>query len=136
MGLMDRVKAQATQLAQKTQEAAAEGKARLDQAQANRKGDGMLRNLGALVYAHQTGRGTADSQSKIDSQIQEIQAHERENGLNLGEQDQSGQTQASGVPQQGFPPDQPTTFPQSAPETGTEPGPTGTGESSAFPPEA
>ncbi len=129
MGLTDKVKAQASQLGQKAQEAAAEGKARLDQAQANRKGDGMLRDLGALVYAQQTGRGTSDSQSKIDSQIQQIQAHERENGLNLGgEQDQSGQTQASGVPQQGFPADQPTTFPG---ETQT-----GTGDSSAFPPES
>jgi hypothetical protein len=129
MGLMDRVKAQATQLGQKAQEAAAEGKARLDQAQANRKGDGMLRNLGALVYSQQTGRGSADSQSKIDSQIQEIQAHERENGLNLsGDQSQSGEAQTGGVPQQGFPQEQSTSFPS---ETDT-----GSGGTSGFPPEA
>ena len=85
MGLMDKVKAQANQLAQKTQEAAQEGKARLDQAQANRRGDALLRQLGALVFAEHTGRGTADSQAKIDELINTISAHERENGLNLSQ---------------------------------------------------
>jgi hypothetical protein len=86
MGLMDRVKAQATVLAQKTQETAREGKARLDQAQANRHADGLLRNLGALVYAEQTNRGTPDSQDQIAKLIAEISAHEAENGINLSSQ--------------------------------------------------
>ncbi len=50
MGLMDRVKAQAAQLAQQAQDAAQEGKNRLDQAQTGRRGDMLLRQLGALVY--------------------------------------------------------------------------------------
>ena len=83
MGLMDKVKAQANQLAQKTQEAAQEGKAKIDQAQANRRGDALLRQLGAAVFAERTGRGTPDSQAKIDQLISDISAHERENGLNL-----------------------------------------------------
>jgi hypothetical protein len=86
MGLMDKVKAQASQLAQKTQEAAQEGKAKLDQAQANRRGDALLRQLGAAVYAERTGRGTAESQAKIEELIGVISAHERENGLNLAPQ--------------------------------------------------
>jgi hypothetical protein len=85
MGLMDKVKAQATQLAQKTQEAAQEGRARLDQAQANRRGDILLRQLGAAVFAERTGRGTADSQATIDRLITAISTHERENGLNLSQ---------------------------------------------------
>lgn len=85
MGLMDKVKAQATQLAQKTQEAAQEGKARLDQAQANRRGDTLLRQLGALVFAERTGRGTPDSQAKIDELIGTISTYEQENGLNLAQ---------------------------------------------------
>ncbi len=97
MGLMDKVKAQATQLAQKTQEAAQEGKNRLDQAQANRRGDALLRQLGALVFAERTGRGTPDSQTKIDELINTISAHERENGLNLSQ---------SPVPPPGTPADQ------------------------------
>ena len=85
MGLMDKVKAQATQLAQKTQEAAQEGKSRLDQAQANRRGDALLRQLGVLVFAERTGRGAADSQVKIDELISTISAYEQENGLNLAQ---------------------------------------------------
>ncbi len=97
MGLMDKVKAQATQLAQKTQEAAQEGKNRLDQAQANRRGDALLRQLGALVFADRTGRGTPDSQAKIDELISTISTHEQENGLNLAQ---------TTVPQPGSPGDQ------------------------------
>jgi hypothetical protein len=90
MGLMDRVRAQATQIAQQAQEAAQEGKARLDQAQAGRRGDMMLRQLGALVFAERTGRGTADSQARIDQLISEISAHESQNGLNLADPSQAG----------------------------------------------
>jgi hypothetical protein len=85
MGLMDKVKAQATQIAQKTQEAAQEGKARLDQAQAARRGDALLRQLGALVFAERTGRGTPDGQAKIDDLIGTISTHEQQNGLNLAQ---------------------------------------------------
>jgi hypothetical protein len=87
---MDRVRAQATQIAQQAQEAAQEGKARLDQAQAGRRGDMLLRQLGALVFAERTGRGTADSQARIDQLISEISAHESQNGLNLSDPPQPG----------------------------------------------
>ena len=36
-----------------------------------------------LVFAERTGRGTPDSQAKIEELISAISAHERENGLNL-----------------------------------------------------
>jgi hypothetical protein len=101
MGLMDKVKAQATQLAQKTQDAAQEGKAKLDQAQANRRSDALLRQLGAAVFAERTGRGTPDSQAKIEQLINDISTHERENGLNLGDQPQPN------VPPPGAPADPP-----------------------------
>ncbi|HUB43152.1 MAG TPA: hypothetical protein VMA72_30230 [Streptosporangiaceae bacterium] len=90
MGLMDRVKAQATQIAQQAQEAAQEGRARLDQAQAGRRGDMLLRQLGALVFAERTGRGPADSEARIEQLINEISAHERQNGLNLADSPQPG----------------------------------------------
>jgi hypothetical protein len=127
MGLMDRVKAQATQLAQKTQEAAAEGKARLDQAQANRRGDALLRNLGAVVYAERTGRGGPDSQAKIDKLIDDLSAHEKENGLNLA----GDQPQAGGESPQGSATDSSGGF--TDPAAQAEPGDAGT---SSFPPEA
>ncbi len=100
MGLMDKVKAQASQVAQKTQETAQGGKAKLDQAQANRRADALLRQLGAAVYAEHAGGGTGDSQAKIDKLINDISALDRENGLNLADQSQPS------VPQPGSPPDQ------------------------------
>ena len=120
MGLMDKVKAQATQLAQKTQEAAQEGKARLDQAQATRRGDLLLRQLGAAVFAERTGRGTPDAEATIDRLVGAISAHERENGLNLT---------GAATPTSGSPADQPG--PQagsgtwSAPPTGSQQEPPG-----------
>ena len=80
MGLMDKVKAQATVLAQKTQDTA---KAKIDQAQSKRRADALLRNLGAAVYAERTGRGSSDSKAEIDKLVAEISAHESENGINL-----------------------------------------------------
>ena len=71
MGLMDRVREQAAQVAQRTaqatQEAAQQGKAKLDQAQAKRRADAMFRDLGAAVYAERTGRGGTDTADKIDT---------------------------------------------------------------------
>jgi hypothetical protein len=86
MGLMDKVKAQATVLAQKTQETVNEGKARLDQVQAQRGADVMLRNLGALVFAERTGRGTADTQAQVDKLVTDLSAYESANGINLAVQ--------------------------------------------------
>ncbi len=117
MGLMDRVKAQATQLAQATQQAALEGKAKLDQAQASRRGDGLLRSLGAAVYAERTGRGTPDSQSTIEKLIADISAYERDNGLNLADPQPAS-------PQPSFPPDPPSPFPGPAPSPFPGPGST------------
>lgn len=83
MSLMDKVKAQATQIAHKTQETARESKVKYDQAQAKRRADVMLRNLGAVVYAEHTGRGTGDSQAQVDKLVADIKTHEAENGISL-----------------------------------------------------
>jgi hypothetical protein len=132
MGLMDKVKAQATVLAQKTQETAREGKAKFDQVQATRRADAMLRNLGALVYADRTGRGTPDTQAQIDRLVADISAHEAANGINLSAEPTD--------PHAGQPGGGP---PQSGPATGVppQPGPAGEGfppsaSSTSFPPEA
>jgi len=116
MGLMDRVKAQAQQIAQQTMEAAEQSRARLDQAQAGRRGDVLLRQLGVVVYADRTGRGTPDSQAKIDQLINDISAYERENSLNLTEQ-------STVPPQPTFQPGWPSPYPggQSANEYGPSP---------------
>jgi len=109
MGLMDRVREQAAQLAQKTQEAAQEGRVMLDQAQARRRADAMFRDLGAAVYAERTGRGGPDGAAKIDRLVKALSRQEAEQGLG----DSSGQPSST---EDGDPP--------SAKES-SDPGPSG-----------
>jgi hypothetical protein len=137
MGLMDKVKPLASQLAQKTQSAATEGKAKLDQVQAARRGDALLRNLGATVYADRTGRGSGDSQGKIDRLVSDISAHEQSNGLNLAgnrfqppaqRQAPDGGTRYSAEDTSASVPEQPGAAPPEteagfAPDEGTQPPP-------------
>jgi hypothetical protein len=132
MGLMDKVRAQATVLAQKTQETAREGKAKFDQVQATRRADAMLRNLGAVVYAERTGRGNPDTQAQIDKLVADISAHEAANGINLSAEPTDSQSGPAGAGQ-----------PQSGPTAGVPPqsGPAAEGfpppaSSTSFPPEA
>jgi hypothetical protein len=84
MGLMDRVKEQAAVLAQKAQEAANEGKVKLDQAQAKRRADAMFRELGAAVYAERTGRAGTDTADKIERLVNALQEQEAADGLGEG----------------------------------------------------
>ena len=81
MGLIDRVREQAAQIAQKTQEAAQEGRVKLDEAQARRRADAMFRDLGAAVYAERTGRGGTDGAAKIDRLVKALSRQEAEQGL-------------------------------------------------------
>jgi hypothetical protein len=97
MGLMDRVRDQAAQLAQKTQEAAQEGRVMLDQAQARRRADAMFRDLGAAVYAERTGRGGPDGAAKIDRLVKALSRQEAEQGLGDSSSQPSGR-EDSGPP--------------------------------------
>jgi hypothetical protein len=96
MGLMDRLKEQAPQLAQKVQEAAQEGKAKLDQAQAKRRADAMFRELGAAVYAERTGRATTDTPGKIERLVKALS--EQEAGQGLGEEPPGTGSDGTGTP--------------------------------------
>jgi hypothetical protein len=84
MGLMDKMRDQAQVLAQKTQDAAREGRVMLDQAQAKRRADAMFRDLGAAVYADKTGRADPDNDSKIERLVSALQRQEAEQGLGDG----------------------------------------------------
>ncbi len=88
MGLMDKVRAQGSQLAQVAQDAAREGKVKLDQAQAKRRADALFRDLGAAVYAERTGRGSPDSKDRIDRLVNALSRQEADQGL--GETDGKG----------------------------------------------
>ena len=93
MGLMDKVRAQGSQLAQVAQDAAREGKVKLDQAQAKRRADALFRDLGAAVYAERTGRGSPDSKDRIDRLVNALSRQEADQGL--GETDGKGSAGAS-----------------------------------------
>jgi hypothetical protein len=71
MGLMDKVKQGAGQALTKAQQGVNQGKAKLDQAQAKHQWDGLLRNLGAAVYAEQRQGGPADAVSAALSALDE-----------------------------------------------------------------
>lgn len=115
MGLMDKVRAQSTQLAQMAQETAREGKVKLDQAQAKRRADAMFRDLGATVYAERTGRGTPDSQGKIDRLVEALSRQEASQGLG----DPDGSTPGSSTPPGGSASE--STPPESTPPEGPSP---------------
>lgn len=77
---MDKMKQQAQQLAQKAQEAGKAGQAKIEDAQAKRKADGLLRDLGAAVYSQRNGTATDDTNAEIERLVGELKKHEEENG--------------------------------------------------------
>lgn len=78
MPLFDKMKEQAAQAAQKAQEAAARGQGKIEDAQAKRREDALLRDLGAAVYAERTGAAGADGAAEIDRLVADITAHRSE----------------------------------------------------------
>jgi hypothetical protein len=58
---MDKVKQGAEQARAKAQQGMTQGKAKLDQVQAKHQWDGLLRQLGAAVYAEQRQGGPAEA---------------------------------------------------------------------------
>ncbi len=80
MGLLDKVKATAATATVAAKDAAAKGQAKLDEAQAKKAADGMLRDLGAAFYATKTGRATPTTEADIDRLVASLQTHESEHG--------------------------------------------------------
>ena len=66
MGLLDKVKAQATAATVMAKDAAQKGQAKLDEVQSKKAADGILRDLGAAFYATKTGRATPSTEADID----------------------------------------------------------------------
>ena len=78
---MDKMKAQAAQLAQKAQEAGKAGQSKIVDVQAKRRADGLLRELGAALYAQRTGSATGgNTAADIDRLVAELSKLEAENG--------------------------------------------------------
>ena len=80
MGLLDKVKAQATAATEMAKDAAAKGQAKMNEAQAKKVADGMLRDLGAAYYATQTGRATPATEADVTRLVAALEAHESEHG--------------------------------------------------------
>lgn len=82
MGLMDRVKQQASALAQQ----ANESMAKLDNLPAQRRADALLRGLGVAVLAEKTGRATGNSEEEIAKILADIAQHEQQYNVDLVQQ--------------------------------------------------
>ncbi|HWF15851.1 MAG TPA: hypothetical protein VG244_06685 [Acidimicrobiales bacterium] len=80
MGLLDKVKAQATAATEMAKDAAAKGQAKLDEAQSKKVAEGMLRDLGAAFYATKMGRATPSTDADVDRLVAALQEHESEHG--------------------------------------------------------
>jgi hypothetical protein len=80
MGLMDKVKQTAATATEAAKDAAAKGQAKIDEAQAKKSADGLLRDLGAAYYATKTGRSTPTTDSEIERLVAALQTHESEHG--------------------------------------------------------
>jgi hypothetical protein len=80
MPLFDRMKNQAQQAATdfsvKAQGAAHAGYAKIDALQAKRQIEGLLRDIGQLVYGQRTGRAQAGTDQEIDRIVRQIAAIE------------------------------------------------------------
>ncbi len=80
MGLLDKVKAQANAATEIAKDAAAKGQAKIDEAQAKKAAEGMLRDLGAAFYATKSGRATPTTDSDIERLVTALQQYESEHG--------------------------------------------------------
>src|ERR1019366_6336020 len=80
MGLLDKVKAQATAATAVAKDAAQKGQAKLDEVQSKKGADSILRDLGAAYYATKTGRATPTTDADIDRLVAALQTHESEHG--------------------------------------------------------
>lgn len=80
MGLLDKVKDAAQSATVVAKDAAAKGQAKLDEVQAKRAADALLRDLGAAYYATKSGRATTTTEADIDRLIAALKAHETEHG--------------------------------------------------------
>lgn len=112
MGFLDKVKTQAEQ-------AMKQGQDKLDDMSAKRKADGLLRDLGAWVYATRTERDGGKGRSEQDRIIGELKAHEAEHGPLGGGEDDEPEPQTPAPPG----PPGPETAPVPPPTPTIPPGP-------------
>ncbi len=80
MGFLDKVKEQGSALASKAQEGLSQGQAKLDEAQAKKKANELLGQLGAWQWAMSNGRDGGVGATEVERIRAELTAHEVEHG--------------------------------------------------------
>jgi hypothetical protein len=80
VGLLDNLKQGANNLAQSVNDTVAKGQQSMDQSSSRKYADGLLRDLGVLVYARDTGRGTPTVDADIERLTADLRAHEAQGG--------------------------------------------------------
>jgi hypothetical protein len=80
MGFLDKVKEQAAVATAAAKDAAQKGQAKIDDLQAKRAADALLRDLGAAVYAQRTGRAGAGADGEVTRLVGELEQHEAAHG--------------------------------------------------------
>ncbi len=76
MGLMDKVKAQATVLADKAQTGLQQGQTKIQEMQTGKQVDHLLRELGAYVFLSERDRTQPDSETKVAGIMTQLDALE------------------------------------------------------------
>jgi hypothetical protein len=77
VGFMDKVKAQATVLADKAQTGVQQGQTKIQEMQTAKQADHLLRELGAYVFLSERGRTQPDSADKVATIMGELDSLEQ-----------------------------------------------------------
>ncbi len=77
MGFMDKLKEQASAAVDAAKGAAQKGQEKLDEVQAKRAADGVLRQLGLSTFLQKVGRGDGSDADKL---VETLQEYEKEYG--------------------------------------------------------
>jgi hypothetical protein len=80
VGLLDNLKQGANNLAQSVNDTVAKGQQSMDQSSSRKYADALLRDLGALVYARDSGRGGPTVDADIERLTADLRAHEAQGG--------------------------------------------------------
>jgi hypothetical protein len=76
MGFMDKVKAQATVLADKAQTGVQQGQTKIQEMQSGKQADHLLRELGAYVFLSERGRIQPENEAKVTGIMDQLDALE------------------------------------------------------------
>jgi hypothetical protein len=77
---MDKVKEQASSAAAAAKEAGKKGQAKVDEIQAKKAADGVLRQLGLAFYLQKTDRASDSTNGDIAGYLESLKAYESEHG--------------------------------------------------------